>query len=165
MDKREIEGSPERAADRGRQEDLGWPEGERPSLGDAGVVRGLVQDFATEVIGIRAEYNGEKITGEEAKAALRAAAARYGGIFMGRDSRFHALPWNAPGLLGEHILLAAGAVDGIDDPAEGLFLMLARSLTDIAVEHEDGRMADPVAQQHLKEALDNVVALLLGYPK
>lgn len=163
MDKREIEGSPERAADRGRQEDLGWPESARPSLGDPAVVRGLVQDFATEVIGVRADYNGDKLTGQQAQDAIRAAAVRYGGIFMGRDGKFEALPWNDPARLGQRILLSAGSVDGVDDPGEALFLILSRSLTDIAVAHEDGRLSDPAAKQNLKDALDSVVDLLLGY--
>src|SRR3546814_5441525 len=130
MDKREIEGSPERAADRGRQEDLGWPEGARPYLGDPAVVRGLVQDFATEIIGIRADYNADKLTGEQAQERIRAAAARWGGIFMGRGGEdWSALPWNSPDRIGRRIGLAVG-LEGDADPGEALFLELARSLVE-----------------------------------
>lgn len=164
MDKRTIEGSPERAADRGRAEDLGLDMGSRPSLGDPAVIRGLVQDFATEVIGARTDYNADKISGVQAKQRIQDAVGKYGGIVMGRSADFSALPWNSPGQLGQRIgdqvPVAAGG-----DPGEVLFLELARSITDIAVEHENGRLSDPAARGHLTEALDSVAGLLLGYPR
>jgi hypothetical protein len=163
MDKREIEGSRERAADRGRQEDLGWPEGGKPSLGDPTVVNGLVRDFATEVIGIRTDYNRGKLSGDEAKRRIRAAARQWGDIFMGRSGDFAALPWNKQSLGAQIRRVLAVADDA--DPGETLFLELARSITDVAVEHEAGRLSDPAAKQHLRDALGSVAELLMGYPR
>lgn len=163
IDPRSVGGSPERAADRGRAEDLGFDMGRPPSLGDPAVVRGLVQDFATEVIAARADYNADKLSGEQAKQRIQDAVSRYGAIVMGRGEGFSPLPWNSPDRLGQRIRLVVDVAEGAD-PGEALFLEMARSITDIAVEHENGRFSDAVAKEHLTTGLDSVAEVLLGYP-
>jgi len=71
IDPREIEGSPERAADRGREEDLGFLVSDRPSLGNPDVVRGLVSEFASSIVDVRKRYNQGKLSGEDAKDEIR----------------------------------------------------------------------------------------------
>lgn len=165
MDKREIEGSPERAADRGRGEDLGFPTGDaRPSLGDPDVVRGLVQDFGTAVVGVRADYNGGKLTGEQAQAKLKDLARAYGDKFMGRDTRFAALPWNAPQYLGARIKQALPNGGDDPDPGVALFLALGTALIEAAVEHENNRISDEAAKNIVQGDIASVTALLLGTP-
>lgn len=137
--------------------------GALPSLGDPSVVRGLVQDFATEIVNARTDYNADKISGAQAQQQIKEVAAKYGAIVMGRGEGFSPLPWNSPERLGRRIRLVVD-VPGDADPGETLFLELARSIVDIAVEHENGRLSDPAAREHLTTGLDSVAEVLMGYP-
>lgn len=161
-DPREIEGSPERAADRGRAEDLGFSMDPRPSLGDAAVVRGLVSEFAAAVVDARKQYNQDKLTGEDARARVLELAKEYGATVMGRDSRYLALPWHDPARLGGRIKRVIPAIAGIIDPGEMLFATIGASLTALAASHEAGRVSGGAAEQHAKEMLDDTANLILG---
>lgn len=158
----EIEGTPERAADRGRQEDLGFSLSDKPSLGAPAVVEALVSRFSGEVVGIRKRYNEGRLTGEEAQDAVRDLATEYGAVVMGRDARYAALPWNSPERLGRRIRLVVPATDDVDDPGELLFLSVGLSLLELAAAHEEGRLDDAQAQQASADMLQDVVRLVLG---
>ena len=162
MDKREIEGSPERAADRGRAEDLGLPSGDRPYLGDPEVVLGLVRHFGTSVVDVRKRYNLDTLTADGAMKAVDDLTGEYGRIFMGRDPRYQALPWNSPEQLGQHIHTRLPEAGDDPDPGKAAFLALARSLLDVAVEHENGRLGDADARAHVAAAVGSIADLLLG---
>jgi len=162
MDKREIEGSPERAADRGRAEDLGWPAGDRPSLGNPDVVIGLVRAFGAAVVDVRKRYNLDELTHDGALAAIDKLSGQYGDIAMGRDPAYEALPWNSPEQLGANIHKRLPEANEDPDPGKALFLALARSLLDVAVAHEDGDMKDGEAQGHIEAAISSIANLIVG---
>lgn len=164
MNKKSIEGSPERAADRGRAEDLGFEMSDLPSLGDPSVVRQLVVEFATAIINARKDYNADKLSGGQSQALIKGAVAKYGDIFMGLDKGFSALPWHSPEQLGERIRKVL-AVDGDTSPGHALFLSLGRSIVDILVEHENNRMTDVDAKNHLQAGIDSTIEVLMGYPR
>lgn len=161
-DKREIEGTPERAADRGREVDLGFSMDPRPSLGNADVVRELVSKFGTDVVAVRRQYLEDELTGEEAQARVRELAKDYGAIIMGRDEAYFALPWNSEVRLGRRIKLVVPAVDGVNDPGELLFLTVGTSLSSLAASHEAGRVTDEDAEHHAQTMLDDTANLILG---
>ncbi len=161
-DKRSIEGSAERAADRGRFEDLGFSTSSKPNLGDAGVVKRLVSDFGMAVVNIRKKYNLDELTGEQAKAKLVELAEDYGNIIMGRDARYEALPWNSPARLGRRIKLVVPTIDGVEDEGKLLFLTIGTSLTAIASAHESGKLSDAAGERETKEMLDDTISLILG---
>ena len=161
-DPKELEGSPERAADRGREEDLGFPVGDTPSPGSPGVVRGLVSQFAVDVVDVRKRYNAGRLSGDEAQEQIRDLAVEYGNIVMGRDSRYAPLPWNDPGRLGRRIKLVVPPTDGVEDPGELLFLTVGLSLVELAASHEEGRTDDAQAKLAASTMLDDTVQLLLG---
>lgn len=162
MDKKEIEGSPERAADRGRQEDLGFSLRSKPSLGNADVVRGLLSEFSGEVVGVRKDYNMGKIDGDLAQQRIRELAQEYGRIIMGMDDRYESLPWNDHGRLGRRIKLVVPAIDGVDDPGEMLFVTIGTSLMSIAAAHEAGRLSDEDGEKNTKEMLEDAALLIAG---
>lgn len=163
QDPKEIEGSPERAADRGREEDLGFPApGALPYLGDALVVRGLVSEFAGAVIGLRRLYNEDKLSGEQSLAQVHDLAVEYGGVVMGRDARYQSLPWSSPDRLGRRINLVVPAADGVTDPGELLFLTVGMSLIEIAQAHEGDRMNDDDARAKVQDMLEDTANLILG---
>lgn len=161
-DKREIEGAPERAADRGREADLGFSMDPRPSLGNADVVRELVSKFGADVVAVRREYLEDKLTGQEAQARIRDLARDYGAIVMGRDKDYFALPWNCDTRLGRRIKLVVPAIEGVNDPGELLFLTVGTSLSSLAASHEAGRVTDDDAEHHTKEMLEDTANLILG---
>ena len=162
IDPREIEGSPERAADRGREEDLGFLVSDRPSLGNPDVVRGLVSEFASSIVDVRKRYNQGKLSGEDAQDEIRGLAVEYGKIVLGKDDRFASLPWNRPGGLGRRIQLTTPAIDGVDDPGEQLFLTVGASLVDLAQMLENDRMSEDDARAKVEDMLEDVVQLILG---
>ncbi len=162
MDKREIEGSPERAADRGRAEDLGWPAGDRPSLGDPDVVLQVVREFSAAVVDVRRRYNLDELTNDDALADVDRLAGQYGDVIMGRDSAYTALPWNSPDQLGAHIDKRLPEAGEDPDPGKALFLALARSLLDVVVAHEDGNLKDGEAKSHVEAGISAVADLILG---
>jgi len=162
MDPKEIEDSPERAADRGREEDLGFTVSTKPSLGDPDVVRGLVSEFASQVVAVRKDYNAGKVAGEAAQARIAELGLEYGKIIMGFDSAYSALPWNDPTRLGRRIRLVTPAIDGITDPGAQLFLTLAGSLVELAVAHEEGRLPDEEVKSQADVMLEDVANLILG---
>lgn len=161
-DPREIEGSPERAADRGRAEDLGFSMDPRPSLGDLGVVRALVSEFATRIVELRKQYNQDQVTGEQAQERVRALAREYGDVVMGRDASYFALPWNDPARLGRRIRLVTPPVDGVEDPGEQLFVTIGTSLMALAAAHEQDRVSDEDAEKHAQGMLEDTANLLVG---
>lgn len=163
MDPKEIEGSPERAADRGREEDLGFkPPGSRPSLGDPEVVRALVSEFAQQVVGVRRAYNEDKLSDQEAIDRIHELSVEYGRVVMGTGSGYEPLPWHDPSRLGRRIRLVLPAEDGIEDPGELLFFSIASSLMDLAVQHENGRMSDDDVRAKAQEMLADTADLILG---
>lgn len=161
-DKKEIEGTPERAADRGREVELGFSTDPRPSLGNADVVRELVSKFGSEVVAVRRDYLEDKLTGPEAQARIRDLARDYGAIVMGRDADYFALPWNCETRLGRRIKLVVPAVDGVNDPGELLFLTVGTSLASLAASHEAGRVGDKEAEHHTQTMLEDTANLILG---
>lgn len=161
-DPREIEGSPERAADRGRAEDLGFSMDARPSLGDANVVRGLVSEFAAAIVDTRKQYNLDKLTSEQAQERVHDLAKEYGDTIMGRDQRYAALPWNDPSRLGRRIKLVVPAIEDVTDPGELLFLTVGTSLMSIAAAHEQDRLPDTDAEKHTQAMLEDTANLIVG---
>ena len=163
MDPKQVEGSPERAADRGAEEDLGFvAPGATPSLADPSVVDGLVREFATRVVDVRKAYNSDKLSSEQAQQQVRELAREYGEVVMGRDARYQALPWHNPGSLGRRILRVVPAAEGVEDPGELLFLTVGSSLVNLAAAHEEGRMSDEDVQAKMGEMLTDTAHLIAG---
>lgn len=161
-DKREIEGTAERAADRGREEDLGFNTSALPSLGDADVVRQLVSKFGADVVAVRRDYLEDKLNSKEAQSRVRELAADYGSIVMGRDKDYSAMPWNSEPRLGRRIKMVVPAIEGVNEPGELLFLTVGTSLSSLAASHEAGRVTDEDAEHHTKVMLEDTVNLILG---
>lgn len=161
-DPRTIEGSKERAADRGRDQ-MGFPDLSKPNLGAPAVVESLLRGFLGRVVEIRAAYNADEMDGPESAQAINDAAAQYARIFMGGDGDYGAMPWNSPAQLGAHL-----SATGYDpDPArscESFFLKAAGDLVANMALHEDGKMDDETAQFVVDAAVEDGTALLLGLP-
>lgn len=163
-DRKQIEGTEERAADRGRDQ-LGFPDvNDLPFLGDPAIVESLVRSFLGRVIDIRTAYNEDKMDGPEAAEAVQDAADQYARIFMGQDKGYAAQPWNSPEQLGASL----SAVGFDPDPAKaclGLFLKTAGDLVAAMALHEEGKLDDDTAQLAIDAAAEDGTYLLLGVPQ
>lgn len=158
----EKEGTPDRAADRGRDE-LCISDSALPSLGDPVVVTKLVNDFVTLVIGIRGRFIKDEISGEQSIADIRRAAKAYGDIVMGRDANYAALPWNDPRRLGRRIELVVTPEKEITDPGELLFVELASSVCAMGDASASDRLSDADGEAKMGIMINDVIGLIMGW--
>lgn len=161
-DRRTIEGTKERAADRGWM-GLDVPEGEL--LTSPTVAESLVREFLGKVIELRAAYNGDKITGEQALEKVKEHAQSFANIFMGKTSGYAKTEWNAPERLGAHLAAAIDDDEAEDTAAYAYFLHLATSLTEnTIIPHENDELDEDDARFRIEAQVDDALILLLGLP-
>lgn len=164
IDPRTIEGSPERAADRGQEQGFEYFAQEGQQLASPEVAESLLRQFLTECLEARVAIHEGKATPDAAKARMQDAAKRYAAIFMGRDKAYAASPWNSPEGLGAFIAANAEGAGDKDQACESLFLRLAADLMKIAKAHEDDEMDDEVAQFQTDALVEDALMMLLGLP-
>lgn len=163
-DPRTIEGSPERAADRGREQGFEFFAQEGEPLGSPEVAEALVRQFLGECLEARVAIHEDKATPEEAKARMQEAAKRYAAIFMGRDKAYAASPWNSPDGLGAYIAANYEGAGDKDEACESFFLRLAADMMKLAKAHEDDELEDDAAQFQTDALVEDAVITLLGLP-
>jgi hypothetical protein len=72
----------------------------KPSLGVLSVVSWLVRHFVQDVLKIRAAWHAGEPGARDPLASIEVEARQLGDIFLGRDARFDAQPWNTDNRLG-----------------------------------------------------------------
>lgn len=164
IDKRTIEGSPERAADRGREQGFEYFAQDGQQLASPEVVEGLVRQFLTECLDARVAIHEERLTPEEGTAKMQDAAKRYAVIFMGGDSTYAISPWNSPEGLGAHIAANYQGAGGNEEACDALFLRLAADMMKIAKAHEEEEAEDDAVQFQTDALVEDAVITLLGLP-
>lgn len=132
-DPRTVEGSKERAADRGAP-DRALVEAARTvgdSLGNPAVVERLVQGSCHRLLEFFKWRRTGQIDADELVSQIRGECTSMGAIFMGGESPYAAVPgWNSSRGLGMAItvLLGGEAVRAAESPAAALFEWLAGQL-------------------------------------
>ena len=164
IDPRTIEGSPERAADRGQEQGFEYFSQDGQQLASPEVAEGLVRQFLAECIEARVAIHEGKATPEEAKARMQDAAKRYAAIFMGKDSAYAASPWNSPDGLGAFIAANYQGSGDKDQACEAMLLRLAADMMKIAKAHEDEQLDDDAAQFQADALVEDALGTLLGLP-
>lgn len=164
IDKRTIEGSPERAADRGREQGFEYFAQDGQQLASAEVVEALVRQFLTECLDARVAIHEERLKPDEATEKMQAAAKRYATIFMGGDSAYAPSPWNSPEALGAYIAANYEGAGDRDDACEALFLRLAADMMKLAKAHEEEEVEDDAVQFQTDAMVEDAVITLLGLP-
>lgn len=153
-DQRTVEGSKERAAERGAP-DLGLVEAARDadrSLGNPAVVERLVQGFCHRVVEILSWRRTGQIDADEMVEQLRGECERVGGQFVGAGPEGGAyLPvagWNTRHALGMTIMVLLGGErvvrSGASNAGAALFEWLAEQLGDayLSMAQEDAEAPD-----------------------
>lgn len=161
-DPREIEGSPERAADRGRAEGFEAFESDKENLGSPTVIDGLLRGYAGRLIDMRTDVHNETSTVAELKAKIEAEATTLADIFMGKDAHYVPSNWNSPDGLGAYIAANAEGAGSPDDAAKALFLRFAADLMMIAKDHEDEEITDDAAQFRIDALIEDTTNMLQG---
>lgn len=165
----EIEGSRERAADRGQPQGLTFFESETEEgkryLGDPADVEMTVREFAGEAHQIASDATFERITGEVAMDRLNALCDRYAGIFYGKEpGGFRAMPFNNPKSLGAFINERLGMTEPHDKAASVLFMNTANQIFEAYQGTMSGTLDDADAQFLIESAIDDTSRILLGLP-
>lgn len=162
-DRRSIEGSKERAADRGF--DPGFVGLGDASLLNSDIVQNLVREFMGKVIDYRASYNAGDLPGDEVPGKIKALADDYAAILLGKSKDYEAAPWNSVDYLGLHL---SKLLKGEETPEEApcaYFLYVASTLIDtIVVPHEDDAISEETANFRIDALVDDAVRALLGEP-
>lgn len=156
----EIEGSPERAADRGR---FGFTVSDGPSLADPAVVHGLVAQFVAENLALRSQYLWGEIDRDAAIDPAVGRADAQQAILHGKTTAFETSDWNAPDRLGARLVAHAVGGDRADAVSR-LLLALAKDMSDAADAGARMKTDDDVLQAVVEDALLVATAHLLGMP-
>lgn len=167
-DPRTVEGSKERAAERGAP-DRALVEAARTagdSLGNPAVVERLVQGFCHRVVEICKWRRNGDIDADEMTRQIRGESGRVGAIFMGGESPYAAVHgWNSPRGVGMAItvLLGGEAVRAAESPAAALFEWLAAQLMSayLAMAAEGAADVDAVGAR-AQASITSVIDTLLG---
>lgn len=166
MARENIEGSAERAADRGQAlglEDFTINIAAGGSLGNPDDVERIVREFCSGVVDVRKRWN-EGATEEASTSALTDLVERFALIFNGRDTAYTASPWNSPAMLGRSLNRRL-ALDGPEEAAAGaLFWHLANQMLETASGMETGELADDVAKFRADVDIETAVYMLMGLP-
>lgn len=169
-DKRiEIEGTPQRAADRGQPDGFTFfaePTGaDQRYLGDRADVESIVSQFFGEVHAIRSDAGHGRISGSEAMEKLHGAANRYAGIFHGAEPQsFRSMPFNTPEGLGAFVNQRLGMSEPDDKAVAVLFMSAATQLLAAYDDHQSGVRSDEDVRFAIDAALEDTTDILLGLP-
>lgn len=160
VDKRSIEGSSERAADRGR--DMFDPIGDS-TLGSYETVDGLVRQFLGEIVDTRKAYHEDKLEGPQASEKVQEIASKYAAIFMGKDASYGPTAWNSPEQLGEHLLAALEGKSTSEAAAADYLLRVASDfIVAVSIPIELDELDDETAQFRIEATVEDCVYALLG---
>lgn len=164
VDKVSIEGSKERAADRGQ--DLlfeALPSG--ASLASMEIVEHVVRQYLGELLDIRMDYHADKIDGDSAVQAIDKAATQYADMFMGKSSDFPGTNWNTPEGLGTYLLAVLDTDSKPEDSARDLFLRIASDFSKaVILPNEEDELDEEEATFRTDAIVEDAVHALLGLP-
>ncbi|CAG9168149.1 hypothetical protein [Cupriavidus pinatubonensis] len=134
----------------------------KPSLGQLAVVSRLVREFVQRVLETRAAWHKGEPGAADPLAVYLEDARRMGNIFLGRDARYHAQPWNSIRRLGITLrVLLPEETEHYGDPGTALFMWLATQAATAAAAIETGQSED-VIRRKLDAVVDDVTQRLLG---
>lgn len=134
----------------------------KPSLGVLLVVSHLVREFVKYVLDTRAAWHRGENDARDPLGRIEAEARLLGDIFLGRDDRFDAQPWNTPNRLGNVLkVMLPEETKHYGDPGAALFMWLALQALSAAEFIEQGG-SEHQARQRLDPIVDDVTQRLLG---
>jgi hypothetical protein len=160
----EIEGSEERAKERGATL-FDAMDAEAEYLNSAATVERLLRQFVYEVLDVRKAYNEDRLQGDEAAGRVVALAHEYADIFMGRNAEYAVTAWNSPEQLGVHLQTAITEDSTAEDACQKFFQRLAGDFVDsVVIPAESDIIDDEQGQFRTDVLLEDATYVLLGIP-
>ena len=165
-DPREVEGSAQRAADRGRS--LGFDAipistEATPYLGDRDAVDGIVRTMLSKIIDARGKFHRQQLSGDAATKqetdAINAAAA----IFNGQTPGYQLMPaWNKPEGVGNYVKQRRGWDIPAADAVRSYLAVMANLTTEVFDSYCIGHMDDEDARWRLDVNVEDITNMMLG---
>lgn len=138
----------------------------KPSLARLDIVDRCVRHFVGEVLELHSGFlqsSGSPADSARALAGLEGIARQLGDVFLGRDARFDAQPFNTPARLGSVLkVLVPEETVHYGDPGAALFMWLANQTLLAARLQGTGKLSEAQARERLDGVVRDVVARLLG---
>lgn len=163
----EIEGSEERARDRGEDTFFTpfFAGKQQDFLTDPDVVDAVVASFMSEVLGVSTRYVKDEVDEAGAKDAVQKICDRYAAIFMGQSADYAPTGWNRPDGLGLYLVNVAGIPESKEDAVKAVLLRTAASyLNEVVNPFAADEIDDEAAKFRTDAAKEDLVTLLLGLP-
>ncbi len=156
QDQEEIEGSEERARDRGEPIGFGHfaEASDKPFLGDPDVVEGLLRAFLSSAH----DAAGQAGASDKIAGLIETLA----GAFYGQSSDYDAQPFNSPEQLGRFINEQLGTSE---DEAKTVPMLLWNLVTEVFAVRADligEKIDDDAAQFRVNAAVDDAARILIG---
>ena len=134
----------------------------KPSLGQLQVVSWIVRHFVQDVLKRRAAFHAGEAGASDPLPSIEREARELGAIFLGKDPRFDAQPWNDPKRLGmTFAVLLPEETKHYGDSGTALFMWLAAQTAEAAAALEGG-MAEADVRTELDGIVSDVTDRLLG---
>lgn len=156
----EIEGSPERAADRGQPFGFGAFNAPIstgiPYLGDEETVEDILRDLLLRV--------HEVAGSEDAVKTIEPMVEQTAAIFYGQDDAYQAMPFNSQEQLGRYVNEVFGTKEDEKQTVQMLLWNMIRQVMEARQELLQGNLSDDNAQFRVEAALEDATTILLGLP-
>lgn len=136
------------------------PKQDRPYLGDMHVTQALFSEFSRRVLADYDDFLHAKRDGDAVQADVTRIVREYADIFMGRDKRYAAAPWQSTSRIGGR-LRAWYDIPGTMDPGVGYFTFLADVCMQAATELAQGADEKEIGTK-LHEILEDGYLRFLG---
>jgi|GEM_PF-6139516 len=164
----EIEGTPERAKDRGDTTGLGFfakPLGDSPYLGSPDVVDSIVRAFCQDALNLRIAVGYGEISQDAFMTKLNALADRNASIFTHPSAPYRFMPFNSVDGVGEFVKAALGMSDPADVAVHTMFMNTANQIFAAHALHLSGTATDDDVQFQIGAAVEDATRMLLGLPQ
>jgi hypothetical protein len=134
----------------------------KPSLGVFPIVSRIVREYVKNVLEIRSAFNLGQGGADAPLVEIEAAARHWGNVFLGRDNRFDAQPWNTPNRLGMTLtMLFPEETKHYGDPGAAAFMWLAGQTLQASQFMEGGGSEDE-ARAKLEPVVEDFEQRLIG---
>lgn len=134
----------------------------KPSLGQFQIVDHLVRHYVKFILYLTADFKRGDARAKEPIPIIEEEARKLGAVFLGKDDRYDAQPWNNSSRLGALLRYQFQAdTKHYGDPGMGAFMWLAGQVSAASQEQASGKPEAEV-QKRLNACVEDFVAHLLG---
>jgi hypothetical protein len=168
IDPVEIEGTPERAADRGLPDGFGFfasDIGDKNYLGSPEVVGDIVRTYCQDALALRVKAGRGEMLPNDALEGLHALAERTAAIFTNPGDAYRSMLFNSVDGVGEFVKAALQLDASAEDAVKTLFLNTSNQIFETHAQYLAGTVGDDDVRFQLDAAVEDATRMLLGLPE